>query len=333
MADVMAQELGDKSEKKETTEQKKGWGKKGGEYKAPGNMISFAESAETHEKLKRILSVSIDSLYDEVKNWGWLQPPRKIRQDRDKLNKWKYCAYHGDIVHFTSECKDQLHQLWKYYEEGKLEEFVKKAYVPRVTAFRRCEEDDNEEEGQDKDLREQIDRKKWKVPPMADGGQPQEILMLQPNLGPVGGCSKEGILVSAAKRKRKAAVRELDHVETGLGLPPKKALPSPLMFTTDNLKGVLMPHNDPLVISMNIMGTKVHRLLVDIGSYANIIFRSTLSKLGNYDNYLQPCNHRILGFGDVVSVPDGIIRLTVELVSTENPKHHLTRILDFLIVE
>ncbi|KAL8480461.1 hypothetical protein ACS0TY_027117 [Phlomoides rotata] len=223
--------------------------------------------------------------------------------------------------------------MWRYYEEVKLTEFFKKAHVTRATAPRRREEDDNEEEGQDEDLREQIDRKRQRVPLVAEGNQPREILMLQPDLGPVGGCSEGGILVSTSKRNRKAVVRELDHVETGLGLLPKEALPSPLTFTADDLKGVLMPHNDPLVISMNIMGTKVHILLVDTGSYANIIFRSTLSKLGNYDSYLQPCNRRILSFGDPVSVPGGIIRLTVKLVSTENPERRLTQMLDFLIVE
>ncbi|KAL8524782.1 hypothetical protein ACS0TY_014407 [Phlomoides rotata] len=94
-----------------------------------------------------------------------------------------------------------------------------------------------------------------------------------------------------------------------------------------------MPHNDPLVINMNIMGTKVHRLLVDTGSYANIIFRTTLDKLGNYERYLEPCNHRIIGFWDIVSVPEGIIRIAVELVSTEDPKRRLTRVLDFLVVD
>ncbi|KAL8492090.1 hypothetical protein ACS0TY_023637 [Phlomoides rotata] len=84
-----------------------------------------------------------------------------------------------------------------------------------------------------------------------------------------------------------------------------------------------MPHNDPLVISMNILGAKVHRLLVDIGSYANIIFRTNLDKLGNYESYLEPCNHRILG----------IIRLVVELVSTEDPERYMTRMLNFLVVD
>ncbi|KAL8520824.1 hypothetical protein ACS0TY_011397 [Phlomoides rotata] len=107
--------------------------------------------------------------------------------------------------------------------------------------------------------------------------------MLQPDLGPVGDYSEGGILVSVSKRKIKAVVRELDHVDTRVGLPSREAQTCPLTFTKDDLKGILMPHNDPLVISKNIIGTKVHRLLVDTGSYANIIFRMTLDKLGNYE--------------------------------------------------
>ncbi|KAL8493493.1 hypothetical protein ACS0TY_024634 [Phlomoides rotata] len=82
---------------------------------------------------------------------------------------------------------------------------------------------------------------------MPEGGQPKEILMLPPDLGPVGGCSEGRVLVSVSR---------------GKGRPR-----------------IMTPHNDSLVVSANIMGTKVHRLLVDTGSYVNIIFRRTLDKL------------------------------------------------------
>ncbi|KAL8555597.1 hypothetical protein ACS0TY_003413 [Phlomoides rotata] len=103
--------------------------------------------------------------------------------------------------------------------------------------------------------------------------------MLQPDLGPVGGCSKGGVLVSVSKRKRKTAVRALNHVQIETGSLKKKVPSFPLTFTEDDLNGIMTPHNNSLVVSANIMGTKVHRLLIDTGSYANIIFRSTLDKL------------------------------------------------------
>ncbi|KAL8547177.1 hypothetical protein ACS0TY_006769 [Phlomoides rotata] len=221
-------------EKKETN-QNKGHVKKGGEYKSPGNMRSFAESAKTQKNLKKVLSISIDTLYDEVKNRG----------ERSKLNKWKYCAYHGDIDHYTSECRDLLWKLWKYYEDGKLAEFVKKPPAPRATAPKRNDDEDDNEDDQKEYLHNKIDRKKRKAPPMPEGSQPREILMLQPDLGPVGDCSERGVLVSVSKRKRKVVVRELDHVDTKIGLPQREAQSCPLTFTKDNLNDILMPHNDP----------------------------------------------------------------------------------------
>ncbi|KAL8533077.1 hypothetical protein ACS0TY_009359 [Phlomoides rotata] len=171
MAEVIFQEMGDKKD----TDQKKGTDKKGGDYKPPGNMRSFTESAETQENLKKVLSISVDALYDEVENRGWLSAPRKIIQERSKLNKWKFCAYHGDIGHYTSECRDLLRQLWNFYEDGKLTEFVKKLLVPRTMAHKR---NDDDKDDQEEDLRNKIDYKRRKAPPMPEGSQPNEILML-----------------------------------------------------------------------------------------------------------------------------------------------------------
>ncbi|KAL8529794.1 hypothetical protein ACS0TY_007017 [Phlomoides rotata] len=80
-------------------------------------------------------------------------------------------------------------------------------------------DEDDDDEDQDEDLRNKIDRKKQKALPMPEGSQPREILMLQPDLGPVGSYSEGGVLVSASRRKRKAALRELDHVGTRAVLP------------------------------------------------------------------------------------------------------------------
>ncbi|KAL8522811.1 hypothetical protein ACS0TY_012955 [Phlomoides rotata] len=58
MAEVIAQEMGEKNE----VDQKKGLGKKDGDYKAPGNLKSFLVCAELQENLKRVMSVSIDTV-------------------------------------------------------------------------------------------------------------------------------------------------------------------------------------------------------------------------------------------------------------------------------
>ncbi|KAL8523774.1 hypothetical protein ACS0TY_013661 [Phlomoides rotata] len=168
---------------------------------APDNIKAFtAENAEIMENLNWVLSVNIDTIYYNIKDRNWLSVPRKIYTEKNKLNKRKLCSYHGDIGHFTSECRDLLWQLWKFYEDGKLAEFVNKQPAKRPQP-----RGDN---GDDKDEDEDRSYKKKQAPPMLEGGQQREILMLQPDLGPVRGCSEWGILMS--KRKRKVEVQALN---------------------------------------------------------------------------------------------------------------------------
>ncbi|XP_070039241.1 uncharacterized protein [Nicotiana tomentosiformis] len=44
-----------------------------------------------------------------------------------------------------------------------------------------------------------------------------------------------------------------------------------ITFTEEDADGLLPPHNDALVISLNVLDFKIKRVLVDLGSLANII--------------------------------------------------------------
>ncbi|XP_070052326.1 uncharacterized protein [Nicotiana tomentosiformis] len=44
-----------------------------------------------------------------------------------------------------------------------------------------------------------------------------------------------------------------------------------ITFTEEDADGFLLPHNDALVISLNVLDFKIKRVLVDLGSSANII--------------------------------------------------------------
>ncbi|XP_019237956.1 PREDICTED: uncharacterized protein LOC109218090 [Nicotiana attenuata] len=44
-----------------------------------------------------------------------------------------------------------------------------------------------------------------------------------------------------------------------------------ITFTEEDADGLLLPHNDALVISLNVLDFKIKRVLVDPGSSANII--------------------------------------------------------------
>jgi len=76
-----------------------------------------------------------------------------------------------------------------------------------------------------------------------------------------------------------------------------------IFFTKVDLRDVVPHDNDPMVISVVIAGRKVHRVLVDQGSSADVMFSTTFNKLQLSPNQLWPYTGCLYGFvGDQVEV-------------------------------
>jgi len=76
-----------------------------------------------------------------------------------------------------------------------------------------------------------------------------------------------------------------------------------LVFTKADLRDVVPHDNDPVVISVVILGRRVYRVLVDQGSSADVMFWSTFDKLQLSPNQLWPYTGYLYGFaGDQVEV-------------------------------
>ena len=65
-----------------------------------------------------------------------------------------------------------------------------------------------------------------------------------------------------------------------------------------NLRDVVPHDNDPVVISVVTAGRKVHRVLVDQGSSADVMFWSTFNKLQLSLDLLRPYTGCLYGFAD-----------------------------------
>ncbi|VFQ66040.1 unnamed protein product [Cuscuta campestris] len=91
----------------------------------------------------------------------------------------------------------------------------------------------------------------------------------------------------------------------------------PIVFTHRDLPPTGEDHNDPLVITMDINGVDVARVLVDIDSSVNILYVETFQKLRLCRTQLEPLKTPLSGFtGDTVEA-EGSIVLPVELGSGE----------------
>ncbi|GAA0160093.1 hypothetical protein LIER_16726 [Lithospermum erythrorhizon] len=79
-----------------------------------------------------------------------------------------------------------------------------------------------------------------------------------------------------------------------------------ISFSDAQLQGLELPHDDPVVIAPVIANYTVERMLVDIGSSADILYLSTYDKLGLPPNMLQPMNTPLTEFTGHSVHPKGI---------------------------
>ena len=96
------------------------------------------------------------------------------------------------------------------------------------------------------------------------------------------------------------------------------------------MEGCQHPHDDPLVVHAIVANTTVHRVLIDNGSSADIIFASAFDKMGIGREKLEPVNAHLRGFSGEKVLPLGSIQLVLTL---GEPPCQATTTARFLIVD
>ena len=107
-------------------------------------------------------------------------------------------------------------------------------------------------------------------------------------------------------------------------------LDTAITFSDLDLEGCQHPHDDPMVIRAVVANKTIHRLLVDNGSSADIIFASTFDKMGIGRERLELVNTHLRGFFGEKVLPLGSIQLVLTL---GDPPCQATTIVRFLIVD
>ena len=88
----------------------------------------------------------------------------------------------------------------------------------------------------------------------------------------------------------------------------------PITFTNNDLRGLHLPYDDALVISISIANLNMQRILVDNGSFADILFISTFDKMKIGLNKLHLLHTFLVRFRGNTMHPLGWIKLPVTLV-------------------
>jgi hypothetical protein len=102
-----------------------------------------------------------------------------------------------------------------------------------------------------------------------------------------------------------------------------------ISFSEEDARGTHQPHDDALVVTINIAGFTTRRVMIDNGSSADILYFPTYQRMKLDKDRLRPMDAPLVGFtGDRVC-PVGIITLPIT-VSTY-PKT-VSKTIDFLVV-
>ncbi|KAL5539356.1 hypothetical protein UlMin_044110 [Ulmus minor] len=248
------------------------------------------------------LTETVATVFNQAEHCGIFNYPPGIRTPANKRDNTKYCRFHRDTGHTTEECRVLKDEVERLIQRGQLREYVRGAnQQPRQPAQ-----------------------------PVARP-QPQDNHDLEVRTimgGPATGETNRA-------RKNYARQSRTDPFPHQVNLTGhKEKIPrlsdDPIIFTESEARGLWHPHTDAIVVTLRIAGRKVFRILVDNGSSADILFKSTFNRMNLVGVKIEPTASSLSGFtGDSIS-SEGILNLPVELGSS--PCQHIQAV-DFVLVD
>ena len=247
----------------------------------------------------------IDKILMQIKDEHYLKWPRPLHSSPHVCDKNKYCRFHKDHGHYTEDCRDLKEQIEELIRKRKLQKYVKKG---EYSNFKGGSKGQRDFPSRNDDFPHQ--------PPQDIIGEIKTIVG-----GPIIGGSFRSL--------KKACQRQVNNVHM---VPPLKhrRMDQDMSFNEADARGVKQPHNDLLVIMLNIEGFNTKRILVDNGSSADIIYLSAFQQLKLDLKRLRPFESPLVSFSGDRVYPRGIVTLTVT-VGTQ--PRQLTRQLYFLVVD
>ena len=124
----------------------------------------------------------------------------------------------------------------------------------------------------------------------------------------VGGTAVTG----SSKKARKTYLRMVKNVQLMGSVPKIARRESPIIgFSEEDARRLHHPHDDALVVNIWIKDYNMHRVLVNNGSSANILYYPAFQQMGIDRERLIPMNAPLVGFGGMRVLPLGAITLSV----------------------
>ncbi|XP_073137439.1 uncharacterized protein [Henckelia pumila] len=241
------------------------------------------------------LSLSLEKAMQVCEERQVLTRPRNAERGPRLLPSNKFCDFHQEYGHFTNDFQRLGEEVQRIvYEDARIRvELTRRENPPRQGRAPQWRNQGNEVRGN------QLDHQ---------GRAPR-------NDGDSG-------------RARKAHGRRLENFEVNSQL---SCLADPnISFGREKLNDVVVPHNDPLLVTLTITNYDVARIFVDTGSSVNIIFKETFDQMKLEGFELDPITIALYGFTGHALQPLGQIVLPLSIGSGEQ---RITKMACFTVVD
>ena len=241
------------------------------------------------------LTACVSQVLREVRNEQFLRWLTQMKSDPTARDNTKYCEFHRDYGHRTDDCIQLKREI---------EYLIRRGYL-------RCF----------------ISLEKQPPPPPR-----KTTIQHQQPLGEIHVISRGFAGGGESSSARKAHLHSIRLAEIGeiQAVSKLQRLDTSITFSDSDLEGCQHPHDDPLVVYAIVANKTVHRVLVDNGSSTDIIFVSTLDKMGIGREKLKPINTHLRGFSEEKVLPLGSIQLVLTL---GEPPCQATTTVRFLVVD
>jgi hypothetical protein len=246
------------------------------------------------------LNAPVDHIFMQIRTDPVLKWPGKLLTDPDKRPRDKYCRFHRDHGHNTEDCYDLKRQIEELIKQGNLPRFIEKG----------------QREGRPQGACQQ--RPLGEAPP-------------RPPLGEIHVITRGMAAGGTSHSSRKAYARQIHNVLVTQKSNKKPRVEDlPITFTEEDACKVFHPHDDALVVTMEIAGYSTRRVLIDNGSSADIVYLTAFQQMKIDKDQLQPIETPLVGFAGTSIHLLGVTSL--QITAGTYPKK-ATKKVDFLVVD
>ncbi|XP_077229834.1 uncharacterized protein LOC143862648 [Tasmannia lanceolata] len=246
------------------------------------------------------LTASRAQILAAIRKEDFIRWPKKQTSEAGTQDMSRYCRFHKSHGHDTNAC---------IHLKEEIEQLISRGYLGRY-----LKNNDNRRERQDnprprdrspRDAQPLGDRIQAPAPAVLPPQVPQPQLQPHGVIGTISGGPTAGGTSSSARR---TYARQVNAVHAC----SKRAEPeNEISFSEADLDGLILPHDDALVVTMLVANWEMKKILVDNGSSADILYYHAFEQMMIGADRLKPANSDLFGFsGEVVKV-EGQIELPV----------------------